>query len=74
MGWVSMDGCAVRVAVVFSPAVLCGKSENSLLLHQVSTLSMFMCQYLIFILRKNKYDCESVKNWYMKKTANLREF
>lgn len=31
VGWVSMDRCAVGVAVVISPAVLCGKSENSLL-------------------------------------------
>lgn len=31
VGWVSMDGCTVGVAVVISPAVLCGKSENSLL-------------------------------------------
>lgn len=30
VGRVGMDGCAVRVAIVISPAVLCGKKENSL--------------------------------------------
>lgn len=40
VGWIGMDGCAVRVAIVISPAVLCGKKEKR----------------LIFIIWKNEQD------------------